>query len=318
MWQEIKKQNFTNINSLLDFLEWDPSMRASIDYKPNFLLNLPRRLAEKIDKKNLNDPILKQFLPTNAENTSPLHFGCNPVGDKEAQKTPKLLHKYKGRALLLTTSACAMHCRYCFRRHFPYEREAKGLAQEMEVIRQDPSLSEIILSGGDPLSLSDYTLENLIKELGQIPHIKRLRFHTRFPIGIPERISENLLKILSNASMQIIFVIHCNHPLEFDHDVKNALKKIQKLGIPVLNQAVLLKGVNDNIETLRLLCELLANCGILSYYLHQLDQVTGAHHFEVEEALGKTLVEELSKSLSGYAVPQYVKECAGIPSKTKI
>jgi KamA family protein len=211
-----------------------------------------------------------------------------------------------------------MNCRFCFRQNYDYETQDKTFAQEIELIRQDPSLSEIILSGGDPLSLSNETLTNLIRQLDQIPHLERLRFHTRFPIGIPERIDKEFLALLEQIRLQVFFIIHSNHPSELDAQVLSALKKIQKLGIPVLNQAVLLHGVNDNIPTLKALCEKLAGNGILPYYLHQLDRVQGAAHFEVSEEKGRALIAELTELMSGYAVPKYVKEEAGEPSKTSL
>jgi EF-P beta-lysylation protein EpmB len=220
--------------------------------------------------------------------------------------------------LLICTSACAMHCRYCFRQNFDYETENKGFAEELAMIAEDSSLHEILLSGGDPLSLSNTSLKALIEALAKIPHLKRLRFHTRFPIGIPERIDDEFLDILEKTRFQTWFVIHTNHPQELDKDIFQALKKVQKLGIPVLNQTVLLKGVNDNLETLKKLCETLVDQGILPYYLHQLDRVQGSHHFEVAEERGHELIEELLKEIAGYAVPKYVREISGEPSKTPL
>ena len=211
-----------------------------------------------------------------------------------------------------------MHCRYCFRQNFAYEKETLDFRKELEELAQDPSLTDIILSGGDPLSLSHLTLERLIKDLDAIPHLKKLRFHTRFPMGIPERIDEAFLNLLTHIRMQTIFIIHCNHPNELDEDVLAALKKIQKLGIPVLNQCVLLSGVNDSLVTLHELFEKLTNHGILPYYLHQLDQVKGASHFEVEENRGRALIDALTAKLPGYAIPKYVREVPGKMSKTSL
>ena len=312
-WRLIQKQNFTNWNALVSFLQLEQQPQVTT----HFPLNLPRRLAEKIKKNDPDDPILKQFLPTIQEKETTLGFVPDPVSDKTFRKSGKLLHKYTGRALLVTTSACAMHCRYCFRQHFDYQSD-KGFDAEIETISADPSLSEIILSGGDPLSLSNETLKTLIQALSQIPQLKRLRFHTRFPIGIPERIDDDFLDILSTTRLQVIFVIHCNHARELDTHIFNALKKISCLGIPVLNQAVLLKGVNDDLMTLKELCETLADHGILPYYLHQLDRVQGAAHFEVPLQRGLQLMEALRKELSGYALPRYMQEIPGEPSKTQL
>ncbi|MFI5333617.1 MAG: KamA family radical SAM protein, partial [Chlamydiales bacterium] len=227
-------------------------------------------------------------------------------------------HKYEGRALLLTTAACAMNCRFCFRRNFDYQENESFFEQELQAIEKNTSLSEIILSGGDPLSLSDEKLDALLEKLAKIPHLKRLRFHTRFPIGIPERIDTSFLDLLKRSHLQIFFVIHCNHPNELDEDIFAALKEIQKLGIPVLNQNVLLKGVNDDAKTLETLMRTLADHGILPYYLNQLDRVQGAAHFEVEEKKGQALMAEIARSLSGYTVPHYVREIPGNAQKTRI
>lgn len=312
IWRQIQKKNFTDWKKFAAFLQIDS---AHILPSPRFPLNIPLRLASKIEKNNLNDPILRQFLPTKSELKETLGFTSDAVGDTSSLKAKKMLHKYKGRALLVCTSGCAMNCRFCFRQKFPYETEEKSFDKELEMIAADSSLSEIILSGGDPLSLSDRTLKELITNLDAIPHLKRLRFHSRFPIGIPERIDTSFLNILKSTRLQVFFLIHCNHPSEFDSDVMIALKKIQHLGIPVLNQSVLLKGVNDSVPILKSLVETLVDNGIVPYYLHQLDRVQGTAHFEVSEETGRSLLNELSKEVSGYALPRYVREIAGEASK---
>lgn len=318
LWRELQRQNFTQIEELLDYLEMDVSLRSHILKKPKFPLNLPRRLASKIKKNTLEDPILRQFVPLEDEKRARLGFVADPVADATFRKGNKLLVKYEGRALLVCTSACAMNCRFCFRQNFDYVSEVKGFEEELRLIAEDPSLSEIILSGGDPLSLSNEALGDLIQKLGQIPHLKRLRFHSRFPIGIPERIDEEFLRILESSRLQTIFIIHANHARELDGDVLEALAKLRRLGIPVLHQAVLTKGVNDAVAPLKELMEHLVDNGIIPYYLHQLDKVEGAAHFEVEESSGARLIEELLSKVSGYAVPRYVRETAGKHSKTPI
>ena len=317
-WRIIQKQNFTKWKELFSFLQLDEKYQTQILQSPRFPLNFPRRLAEKVEKNFFEDPILRQFLPTIQENEIRPGFFQDPVADETFRKRPKLLQKYSGRALLLATSACAMNCRFCFRQNFNYEIEEKGFEEELQAIADDPNLSEIILSGGDPLSLSDAALDSLITALAQIPHVKRLRFHTRFPIGIPERIDNTFLEILAKTRLQIVFVIHCNHPRELDEDVLSALKKIQRLGIPMLNSSVLLKGVNDNADVLKILCEKLADNGILPYYLHQLDPVQGAAHFEVAKPKGVEIIKTLRKQLSGYALPQYMQEIPGEAAKTPL
>lgn len=317
-WKQILRQNFTNIKKLADFLELNEKQRAEILEKPKFVLNLPLRLAEKIQKQTLNDPILKQFLPTLQEKIKTNGFICDPVGDLAARRGSKLLHKYEGRVLLVCTSACAMHCRYCFRQNFDYEVQDKTFAEELECIRQDSSIKEVILSGGDPLSLSEMVLEPLIKQISQMKHIKRIRFHTRFPIGIPERIDENFLQLIENIPQQIWFILHSNHPDELDDVLFSKVKLLQERRVIVGNQAVLLKDVNDNIETLQELCEKLVDNGILPYYLHQLDRVQGSAHFEVPEAKGLDLIRQLRERLPGYAIPKFVREIAGELSKTPL
>ena len=310
-WQTLLRQNITRWLQLAEFIDL-PEVKNL-----KFPLNLPIRLAEKIERGQSDDPILLQFVPREAERKQSPLFISDPVGDEGFRCAPKALQKYAQRILLVTTQACAMHCRYCFRQHFGYGKES-GFEAELEQIRTDTTLREVILSGGDPLSLSDRVLGELFERLGAIKHLKRLRFHTRFPIGIPERITPEFLTLLERCPLQTWFVVHCNHPRELDFDVLAALKAVQKRGIPVLNQSVLLKGVNDDPETLYALSERLVDNGIQPYYLHQLDRVEGAAHFEVPQQKGRALVEELRSRLSGYAVPQYVQEIAGEPTKTPI
>ena len=319
LWRQIQRENFTDWKKLLTFLNFDLSAAEAIVLPhTKFPLNLPRRLAQKIEQGNWQDPVLRQFLPTVEElNSSPL-FIKDPVADGCSRATPKLLHKYRGRALLVCTSACAMHCRYCFRQHFDYETNDKLFQEELSAIAADPSFTEILLSGGDPLSLSNAQLEYLFGELEKIPHIRRIRFHTRFPIGIPERIDSGFLKILQECKKQIIFIIHCNHYREFDDDIFSHLKKIQAIGIPILTQSVLLRGINDDVQTLKELFEILIDHGISPNYLHQLDRVQGAMHFEVLEEKGKALMHQLQALLPGYAIPKYVREVPNQPSKSPI
>ncbi len=318
IWREIQKKNFRDWKKLTEFLQLDQKQTDEILPSPQFPLNLPVKLAEKIVKGTLHDPILKQFVPLKKELDHTPGYKLDPVQDASFRKSTKLLHKYQGRALLITTGACAMHCRFCFRQNFDYtsEEENSLFQQELALLRADSSITEIILSGGDPLSLSHEKLAHLIQQLDSISHLKKLRFHTRFPIGIPERIDSDFLSLLSSTRLQVVFIIHCNHPKELDQDVLAALKNIQKLGIPVLNQCVLLSEVNDSEEVLYELFDTLTNHGILPYYLHQLDQVKGASHFEVDENKGRALIKALAKRLPGYAIPKYVREIPGESSKT--
>lgn len=316
-WRSILRKNFTRVDLLADFLELSDSQRAQLISRPEFPLQVPFRIAQKMAKGTLADPLIRQFLPTREELEEHPGYALDPVCDASFQDGRKLLRKYEGRVLLVCTSACAMHCRYCFRQNFDYD-SSKSFEEELVQIEQDLSIHEVILSGGDPLSLSDETLEQLLGRLSKFPHIRRIRFHTRFPIGIPERIDDDFLNLISSIPQQVYFVIHCNHPHELDQEILGRLKLLQKLGCVLLNQAVLLKGVNDDVQTLHQLAEQLANHGILFYYLHQLDRVQGAAHFDVDESKGRYLVSELAKSLPGYAVPKFVREVAGEPSKTPL
>ncbi|MCK4934008.1 MAG: KamA family radical SAM protein [Simkaniaceae bacterium] len=313
-WREIQRNNFTKWDKLQTFLELKNCEIPDV----KFPLNIPFRLAQKMQKGILDDPILKQFLPSKEELLLDPQFTIDPIGDLKSVRSEKLLHKYHGRALLLCTSACAMHCRYCFRQNFPYETRILDYSKELKIIAKDRSIKEIILSGGDPLSLSDERLKNLILSLDAIKHLKILRFHTRFPIGIPERISETFLTLLQNLRLQVVFVIHTNHKNELDSDIFGALKAVQRLGVPVLSQTVLLKGINDNLRALTELFEALIRNGIIPYYLHKLDRVWGATHFEVPKEKGSQLIKNLRATLPGYAVPRYVEEIAGEKSKTII
>ncbi len=313
-WRQVLRKNFTRLSDIADFLELNESQRNCLA-PSHFAMNVPFRLAQKMAKGTLDDPLARQFLPFKEEGIRNPAFVSDPVGDQLCRKSPKLLHKYEGRVLLVCTSACAMHCRYCFRQNFDYDVSDKLFAAELQVIKNDPSIHEVILSGGDPLSLSDDLLEYLLKEINEMPHINRLRFHTRFPVGIPERIDEGFLAVLSKFKKQIIFVLHVNHVNELDQEVIASIKLLQRAGCLTLNQSVLLKDVNDDPQTLIALCETLSDHGILPYYLHQLDRVQGTAHYEVSEDKGLALIAEISKFLPGYAVPKYVREIAGLPNK---
>src|SRR3990167_7728160 len=306
----------TIIDELCAFLQLTEENQKKIYRSPRFILNIPVRLAQKIEKNRLDDPIFRQFVPLNEEHLDTFGFTMDPVCDSSFQKGKKILHKYHGRALWLATSSCAMHCRYCFRQNFTYESSQSSHSEELGYLKENTDIQELILSGGDPLSLSNHQLQNLLKEFDSIPHLKRIRFHTRFLIGIPERIDETLLNILSQVQKQIYFVIHCNHPRELDEDVIDALKRIKKLGIPILNQSVLLKGINDTENTYLELCESLSNIGVIPYYLHLLDRVQGSNHFEVSEERGKQILQFIQENTSGYAVPRLAKEESGAKSKT--
>lgn len=316
LWRKVQRSSFTRIEPLCDFLELSPFLKEKLLTTPKFPLNLPYRLAEKIKKNSLEDPILRQFVPTQEETVRKEGFLFDPVQDERFRKTKKILHKYQGRALILVSSACAMHCRFCFRQNFPYEVEDGGFDEELAYLASDSTISEVILSGGDPLSLSDERLMALFQGIEKIPHIKRIRFHSRFPIGIPERIDDSFLQILQSVKQQVFFMIHCNHPKELDADVLASLQRLIRIQVPVLSQSVLLKGVNDDFEVLISLFETLINAGVIPYYLHEMDPVEGGAHFTAEETKGQELIRGLLKKLPGYSVPRLVREEPGMPSKT--
>ncbi len=317
-WRRVLRQNFTNFHDLALFLELSDANKEALDLQPEFRLQLPRRLAEKMEKNSLSDPLFLQFVPLKKEKVIHPDFQNDPVDDATFILEDKLLQKYQERALILATSACAMHCRFCFRKNFNYEIEDKTFAKELTHLEKDETIEEVILSGGDPLSLSDEILGRLLENIAQIGHVKRIRFHSRFVMGIPERVDASFLELLSSIPKQIWFINHANHINEFDEDVWNALKSIQKLGIPVLNQTVLLNGVNNSKCALKALLQGLIDHGVMPYYLHQLDEVQGSSHFKVAISDGQTLIQELMKELPGFAIPKYVQEIAGKPSKTPL
>lgn len=291
------------------------------DIIKQFPLRVPQSYINKMQYGDVNDPLLRQVFPLIDEGFDVDNFVSDPVGDQLAITSPGILQKYHGRALLLTTGACAIHCRYCFRRHFPYG-DSNPLASQWQTtltsLRDDTTINEVILSGGDPLSLTDMKLEALVNDIEKIPHIKRLRIHTRLPIVLPERIDQRLLKWISNTSLQVIMVIHANHANEIDQDVARVLDNLRLAGCQLLNQSVLLKGINDDVISLSSLSERLSDVNVMPYYLHLLDPVAGASHFDVPEQQGIELIEQLRKILPGYLVPRLVREQQGEASKTII
>jgi EF-P beta-lysylation protein EpmB len=315
-WQQQLRKNIRSAKKLCELLELSEEQEQKVLKRSPFCLNIPERLVLKMEKGRIDSPLFRQFVPLAEEQVQVEGYSCDPLQESSFHLTPRLLQKYGSRALLVTTSACAMHCRYCFRRHFPYEKTASDFSQELLAISEDVNLLEVILSGGDPLSLPDERLFPFLEKLDAIEHVRIIRFHTRFPIGIPERITEAFTAKIASLSKSVVVVLHINHPDELDCDVLEALNRLKKAGATLLNQSVLLKGVNDEYATLKRLCENLAFGGILPYYLHLLDEVDGAHHFAVEEEKGKALLIELRKELPGYAVPRLAKEIPGKPHKT--
>lgn len=287
----------------------------------DFPVFAPRAYIARMRHADRHDPLLRQVLPLEEELVAPPNFSTDPVGDLAAAVRPGLLHKYHSRVLMVTTGACAVHCRYCFRRHFPYSegpRSPQAWAGALDTIAADDTIREVILSGGDPLTLVDGHLAELAQRLATIDHVRRLRIHTRLPILIPQRVTSELIGWLRGTRLTPIVVIHANHVRELGDDTADALSALADAGIVLLNQAVLLRGVNDDAETLVDLCERLINLRVMPYYLHQLDRVLGAAHFEVDQARGEGLMRTLRELLPGYAVPRYVRETAGAPFKVPL
>lgn len=293
------------------------SWLAATDYP----LLVPQSFVDRMEIGNPLDPLLLQVLPVNAEVQTAEGFVADAVGDQQARRAPGMLQKYHGRALLIAAGSCAVHCRYCFRRSYPYGNEPRRLEDwnpALNQLTEDKTLSEVILSGGDPLMLPDVRLAQLMERIDAIDHIDRIRIHTRLPIVLPSRIQDDLLTLSASTRAQVIVVVHINHANEVQADCRQALQRLVSSGIPVLNQTVLLNGINDTVDALESLSNSLINIGVMPYYLHQLDRVTGTAHFEVDPETGRRLIAELRRRMPGYAVPRFVQELPGADSKTPL
>ena len=317
-WQQELSQAFTKPADLLNYLNISDDLSDS-QAENIFSLRVPMAYAKNMEKANRYDPLLLQVLPLAEELNNPTDYLDDPVGDLSALKDNGLIHKYQDRVLFITTGACAINCRFCFRRNFPYgdsQLNSKNEILAFQYIADNPQINEVIFSGGDPLLLSDQRIQHLLQKLTEISHIKRVRFHTRLPIVLPTRITKELTNILQSTPLAIIIITHCNHAKELSSDVNNACLKLKQSNITLLNQSVLLKNINDNIETLTQLSEQLFSCGILPYYLHILDKAKGTAHFNIDQEKAIQLHQLLQKRLSGYLVPKLVKEEPGKASKT--
>ncbi|MBF0383292.1 MAG: KamA family radical SAM protein [Magnetococcales bacterium] len=287
----------------------------------DFPLLLTPEFATRIDWNNPKDPLLQQILPTKHENKTKPGFVVDPLNESRYAKAPGYIKKYHGRAIMQLTGACPIHCRYCFRRHIKSNNIPKSInewSQAVETIRQDKSIKEIIYSGGDPLMLNSDKLLEISNLLTTIPHIKRLRIHSRVPVASPKRITPDLIKALKDLPLVMSMVIHMNHPAEMDSGVKNTLQELVEAGIPLYNQSVLLKGINDDVTTLITLSETLIDARVTPYYLHLLDPVAGAAHFYVDEKKGRELLLKMRPMLPGYALPMLVVDIPGERSKLPI
>ncbi|CNK01762.1 EF-P beta-lysylation protein EpmB [Yersinia aldovae] len=297
-----------------------PDLPKGRDARLLFPLRVPRAFVARMQPGNPSDPLLLQVLTAQEEFITAPGFTTDPL-DEQRSVVPGLLHKYRNRALLLVKSGCAVNCRYCFRRHFPYQDNQGNKAnwrQALDYIRQHPELDEIIFSGGDPLMANDSELSWLLDEIESISHIKRLRIHTRLPVVIPARITANLCQRLSNSRLQVLMVTHINHANEIDQSLRNSMAQLKRAGVTLLNQSVLLRGVNNDADVLAALSNALFDAGILPYYIHVLDKVQGAAHFMVDDDEARQLMKGLLSRVSGYLVPRLTREIGGEPSKTPL
>ena len=348
-WQRAVADGVSSLAELLKMLELEPQqLSVSTAAAREFRLRVPRSFVARMRLGDPDDPLLRQVVPLVAELGEAHGFVDDPVGDGEASPLPGVVHKYRGRLLLLVTGACGIHCRYCFRRHFPYppsvplrgnppsvplrgnppsvplrgNAEASPGAEQwdraLDYVRGDPTVTEVILSGGDPLSVSDRRLAGLATSLAEIPHLRRLRVHTRMPVIVPGRVDDQLLGWLAGGRLRPIVVLHVNHPQEIDDAVRRSISRLADAGVALYNQAVLLAGINDRVETLCQLSETLFDAGVQPYYLHLLDRVRGAAHFEVNESRARELALGMASRLPGYLVPRVVREIAGAEAKVPL
>jgi EF-P beta-lysylation protein EpmB len=323
-WQKDMQKAFRRLDALLDYVHLDANNAPfPLALDPTFPILVTTSFADSMKKGDWLDPLLLQILPLGSEENPSLGFQNDAVGDLPAQIIPGLLHKYASRALLMVSPNCAIHCRYCFRREFPYADLPHGQQAwepAWEYLKTAQGIDEIVFSGGDPLFLDNRRLQSLLQAATALPNIHTIRFHTRLPIVLPSRMDARLLELfkITAAKKTLVIVIHANHSHELGELAAGALSLLRASGAMLLNQTVLLKDVNDNADTLVKLSQRLIHLGVLPYYLHQLDRVTGTAHFEVAESLGLELMEEMRRRLPGYAIPKYVREVAGQKYKSAL
>lgn len=321
-WQTALIEAITDPKELLELLELDSNLLEEAQAASKlFPLKVPKSFIARMEKSNPKDPLLLQVLPLGLEHVAVKGYSKDPVEEKKYNPVPGLLHKYHDRVLLTTSSVCGIHCRYCFRRHFPYADNnpgSQGWNQALTYIANTFTINEVILSGGDPLAMNDHMLREFTQKLAAIPHLTRLRIHSRMPIVIPERINDELITWISGHRLKTILIIHCNHPNEINSTVKTALTALAQHGVTLLNQTVLLKGINDEVDILVKLSETLFDAGVLPYYLHTLDKVEGAAHFDLKLSIAQKLHQQLTARLSGYLVPRLVTEQPGAAAKLNV
>ena len=320
-WQKELANVITDPKTLLESLEIPPEeYQRHFSARKLFPVRVPRPLLSRMKKGDINDPILKQVMPLDSEFTITDGYSQDPLEEHDTV-APGLLHKYKHRVLMMVKTGCAINCRYCFRRHFPYADNSPNKVrwqQALSYIQNHSEINEVIFSGGDPLMANDEHLLWLINEIEQIPHVKRLRIHTRLPIVIPQRITPALVSALAKTRLKPAIVFHINHANEINEDVIQAIEPLIAARIPLFNQSVLLKDINDDANTLAELSEQLFDSGIQPYYLHLFDKVQGVAHFDISEQAAKKIILQLMAILPGYLMPKLVREIAGEANKTPI
>ncbi len=319
-WQQELRQLVTNYDELMELLQLpvlaNPEMTMAMQQFP---LRVPRSYLAKMTLGDWHDPLLRQVLPLGIEMAANPGYQLQPLNEKDYNPVPGLIHKYQSRVLLTVTGTCAINCRYCFRRHFDYQTVSQAQWQQaVEYIAADPKIKEVILSGGDPLAVPDRVLTALIKRLETVPHLHYLRIHSRLPVVIPSRITSSLLQWLAATRFKTSLVIHCNHPQEIDMTMQLKFTELRNIGVTLLNQTVLLKTINDQIDILESLSYRLYDVGVLPYYLHVLDKVQGAAHFELSDARAIKLHQGLLRALPGYLVPKLVREVPGVGYKVPV
>lgn len=321
LWQQQLAEAFSSVADLCRYLQLDPSSLPLLPHFKTFPLRVPRGFADCMVAGDPNDPLLRQVLPLQAELQHYPGYSHDPVGDLNAVAEAGVIHKYHGRVLLICTGACAINCRYCFRRHFPYadqQLSKQKLQQALSYIATRQEISEVILSGGDPLLLKDDKLNSLLQAISEISHVRRIRIHSRIPVVLPTRVTRDLLDTLNSLRQPVVLVLHANHANELSNEVANACLSLKQYNVTLLNQSVLLKGINDDSQTLLQLNEKLFDLGVLPYYLHCLDRAEGVGHFEVPEQNALALIQSLQEQSPGYLVPKLVKEQAGAAHKIRL
>ncbi|SDR81282.1 L-lysine 2,3-aminomutase [Halopseudomonas xinjiangensis] len=321
-WQSLLAGSITDPAELLRRLGLSEDLLApAIAASGSFALRVPEPYLSRMRPGDPNDPLLRQVLPLGEELVDQPGYVTDPLGEQHANARPGIIHKYHGRLLLVVSAGCAVNCRYCFRRHFPYADNSLSTSEwqdALDYIRSDTSIAEVIYSGGDPLAANDRRLAWLTQEIAAIPHVRRLRVHTRLPVVIPQRVTPALLDALCGTRLPVTMVLHCNHANELDRELADAVRRLRNGGITLLNQAVLLRGVNDSLGAQMALSESLGDHGVLPYYLHVLDQVKGASHFHVPDEQAIALVGRMMIRLPGFLVPRLVREIAGEPGKVPL